>query len=87
MDDDPNTITIDDDDEDVHRQMSKFTADMQGGVAAAKRRSVREMLGDTKEDIYIMDAKYEGNIGRYLNHSCQPNVFVQNVFVDTHDVR
>lgn len=23
----------------------------------------------------------------FLQHSCQPNVFVQNVFVDTHDVR
>ena len=28
-----------------------------------------------------------GNIGRYLNHSCNPNVFVQNCFVDTHDLR
>ncbi|KAK3101842.1 hypothetical protein FSP39_006755 [Pinctada imbricata] len=36
---------------------------------------------------YIMDAKSIGNIGRYLNHSCSPNVFVQNVFVDTHDLR
>ncbi|XP_025086880.1 histone-lysine N-methyltransferase eggless-like isoform X2 [Pomacea canaliculata] len=36
---------------------------------------------------YIMDAKSMGNIGRYLNHSCTPNVFVQNIFVDTHDVR
>ena len=34
-----------------------------------------------------MDAKSIGNIGRYLNHSCNPNVFVQNVFVDTHDLR
>ncbi|XKL69169.1 hypothetical protein PGB90_006938 [Kerria lacca] len=34
-----------------------------------------------------MDAKGSGNIGRYLNHSCMPNVFVQNVFVDTHDLR
>ena len=34
-----------------------------------------------------MDAKQTGNIGRFLNHSCEPNVFVQNVFVDTHDVR
>ncbi|XP_054712461.1 histone-lysine N-methyltransferase SETDB1-like [Uloborus diversus] len=41
-----------------------------------------------KEDgVYIMDAKSKGNIGRYLNHSCNPNVFVQNVFVDTHDLR
>lgn len=36
---------------------------------------------------YVMDAKSTGNIGRYLNHSCSPNVFVQNVFVDTHDLR
>ena len=34
-----------------------------------------------------MDAKSKGNIGRYLNHSCRPNVFVQNCFVDTHDLR
>ncbi len=23
----------------------------------------------------------------YLQHSCSPNLFVQNVFVDTHDLR
>ena len=28
-----------------------------------------------------MDAKVIGNLGRYMNHSCRPNVFVQNVFV------
>ena len=39
------------------------------------------------EDIYIMDAMTQGNIGRYLNHSCDPNVFVQNVFVESHDIR
>ncbi|XP_012939185.1 histone-lysine N-methyltransferase SETDB1 [Aplysia californica] len=38
-------------------------------------------------DCYIMDAKSMGNLGRYLNHSCSPNVFVQNIFVDTHDLR
>ena len=36
---------------------------------------------------YSLDAKKKGNIGRYLNHSCEPNCFVQNVFVDTHDLR
>ena len=30
---------------------------------------------------------FQGNIGRYLNHSCDPNVFVQNVFVESHDLR
>merc|ERR1712083_704100 len=51
-----------------------------------KHKSVRKYFGP-QEDIYIMDAMTEGNIGRYLNHSCDPNVFVQNVFVDSHDLR
>jgi len=51
-----------------------------------KHKSVRKYFGE-KEDIYIMDAMTQGNIGRYLNHSCDPNVFVQNVFVESHDLR
>ena len=34
-----------------------------------------------------MDAKFVGNIGRYFNHSCQPNIFTHTVFLDTHDLR
>ncbi|XP_060865063.1 histone-lysine N-methyltransferase eggless-like [Metopolophium dirhodum] len=37
--------------------------------------------------IYTLDAKVSGNIGRYFNHSCDPNIFIQNVFIDTHDLR
>ncbi|GFQ77203.1 histone-lysine N-methyltransferase SETDB1-B [Trichonephila clavata] len=48
-------------------------------------RSTRSFFGE--DSLYIMDAKSKGNIGRYLNHSCEPNVFVQNVFVKTHDLR
>lgn len=50
------------------------------------RRGTRSYFQDGQA-CYIMDAKSQGNIGRYLNHSCNPNVFVQNVFVDTHDLR
>ena len=39
------------------------------------------------ESVYIMDSKIRGNIGRYINHSCSPNSFIQTVFVDTHDIR
>ena len=39
--------------------------------------SVRTYFGQGEES-YIMDAKKIGNIGRYMNHSCNPNVFVQN---------
>jgi len=49
-------------------------------------KSLRKYFGNN-ESVYVMDAKVSGNIGRYLNHSCSPNVFVQNVFVETHDPR
>ena len=51
-----------------------------------KHTSARKFFGEN-EDVYIMDAKQVGNIGRYMNHSCRPNMFVQNCFVDTHDLR
>ena len=37
--------------------------------------------------MYVLDGKESGNIGRWFNHSCAPNMFVQNVFVDSQDVR
>lgn len=36
---------------------------------------------------YTLDSNVSGNIGRYFNHSCDPNIFIQNVFIDTHDLR
>uniref|UniRef100_A0A2S2PMK8 Histone-lysine N-methyltransferase eggless n=1 Tax=Schizaphis graminum TaxID=13262 RepID=A0A2S2PMK8_SCHGA len=50
------------------------------------RKSVRNYY-DNCNSMYTINAKYNGNIGRYFNHSCNPNLFVQNVFVDTHDLR
>jgi histone-lysine N-methyltransferase SETDB1 len=40
-----------------------------------------------QQEAYIMDAKSWGNIGRWFNHSCTPNIFVQNVFIDTYDLK
>ncbi|XP_059056752.1 histone-lysine N-methyltransferase SETDB1-B [Achroia grisella] len=79
-------ITISDDEE--VREPSSFMAQagMKSNEFVPKYRSVRTLFGED-EACYIMDAKVQGNIGRYLNHSCTPNVFVQNVFVDTHDPR
>ncbi|XP_059758590.1 histone-lysine N-methyltransferase SETDB2 isoform X5 [Balaenoptera ricei] len=36
-------------------------------------------------NVFLLDATKEGNVGRFLNHSCCPNLLVQNVFVETHD--
>jgi len=49
-------------------------------------KSVRKYFGNN-ESAYVINPKFSGNIGRYLNHSCSPNIFVQNIFVDTHDLR
>lgn len=48
-------------------------------------KSVRDFFPD--EDPYVLDAQVCGNIGRFFNHSCDPNMFIQNVFIDTHDLR
>ncbi|XP_063055312.1 histone-lysine N-methyltransferase SETDB1-B isoform X2 [Engraulis encrasicolus] len=57
-----------------------------GGGGDSGPKCTRQFF-DGEESCYIIDAKLEGNLGRYLNHSCSPNLFVQNVFVDTHDLR
>ncbi|KAK7166859.1 hypothetical protein R3I93_006592 [Phoxinus phoxinus] len=37
-----------------------------------------------QDKTYYLDASKEGNVARFINHSCEPNLFIQNVFVDTH---
>ncbi|XP_018425007.1 PREDICTED: histone-lysine N-methyltransferase SETDB2 [Nanorana parkeri] len=39
---------------------------------------------ESEENIWVLDASKEGNVARFLNHSCLPNLFVQPVFVETH---
>ncbi|CAH0548832.1 unnamed protein product [Brassicogethes aeneus] len=80
------TVTISDD-EDEGREVLSFNPKSGTDLdEKSKYNSVRDLFGPS-EEVYIMDAKNAGNIGRFLNHSCSPNVFVQNVFVDTQDPR
>jgi len=43
--------------------------------------AVREFFGAKSLTTYV-DATYVGNVGRLINHSCEPNLFVQPVRVD-----
>ncbi|KAL1502081.1 hypothetical protein ABEB36_007279 [Hypothenemus hampei] len=82
------TVTISDDEDDGREVLSFNPMSKNVDDRKSKYTSVRQLFGpNEKDNIYIMDAKTTGNIGRFLNHSCSPNVFVQNVFVDTHDLR
>ena len=87
---------LDDSDDDFMEENKKrpvrsgfsASAGMQGpkNYQRSTFKSTRKFFGH-QEDAYIMDAKSIGNIGRYLNHCCEPNCFVQSVFIDTHDLR
>ena len=35
----------------------------------------------------IFYTNFKGNLGRYLNHSCNPNLDTQNVIINTADLR
>ncbi|UJR36083.1 hypothetical protein I4U23_028819 [Adineta vaga] len=42
---------------------------------------------EDEESCLILDAKHYGSISRFYNHSCKPNVHIQNVFINSHDIR
>ena len=48
---------------------------------------VRLYHGTADNYCFVMDAKRRGNISRFFNHSCDPNLMVQNVFINSHDLR
>ncbi|KAM9334229.1 histone-lysine N-methyltransferase SETDB2 isoform 2-T2 [Symphorus nematophorus] len=56
------------------------------GVNGTKTTSQKSLKRTMKaEDVNFLDASKEGNVSRFINHSCQPNLFIQNVFTDSHD--
>ncbi|CAD7014873.1 histone-lysine N-methyltransferase eggless [Ceratitis capitata] len=74
------------DEDSQERQVINFNPNADMNEDSARESSIRALFGKD-EACYVMDAKITGNLGRYFNHSCSPNLFVQNVFVDTHDLR
>ncbi|XP_072537024.1 histone-lysine N-methyltransferase SUV39H1-A [Salminus brasiliensis] len=42
---------------------------------------------DYVDDVYTVDAAHCGNISHFVNHSCDPNLQVYNVFIDNLDER
>ncbi|CAL8288387.1 unnamed protein product [Lota lota] len=50
-----------------------------------RAQPVRKRKREEDEDVYYLDATKEGNVARFLNQSCRPNLFTQSVFTDTQD--
>lgn len=67
------------------RDMTKICQNVnKEGIPKPKFRKIHDVLGTHD---FTLDAKRSGNVGRFLNHSCDPNCFAQNVFINTHDLR
>ncbi|XP_029458714.1 histone-lysine N-methyltransferase SETDB2 isoform X2 [Rhinatrema bivittatum] len=62
-----------------------YKASEDSSVSRSEAETNFQRSSTNEEHIYLLDATKEGNVGRFLNHSCCPNLFVQNVFVDTHN--
>lgn len=41
---------------------------------------------DDDEEPYVIDGSLYSNVGKYFNHSCEPNMYIQNVFIESHDL-
>ena len=48
---------------------------------------VDEVDANDDQDMICIDAKWYGNVARFINHSCEPNLEKQSVYVDSHDFR
>lgn len=58
--------------------------DMQAEERSGRDEYLFNLGGD---DEYTIDAGIYGNVGRFLNHSCSPNLYAQNVLYDHADKR
>ncbi|CAG0914813.1 unnamed protein product [Notodromas monacha] len=62
---------------------SKCDGKNEAGEAKPVYRSLSEYLGSS----YVIDCNAYGNIGKFFNHSCEPNMFAQSIFIETQDPR
>lgn len=49
---------------------------------------IRKIVEESSESVpFCIDAAQTGTVARFINHSCHPNLFVQCVLSDHHDIR
>lgn len=44
-------------------------------------------LDNREGDVYCIDARFYGNVSRFINHRCDPNIVPVRVFIDHQDLR
>ncbi|KAL6008333.1 hypothetical protein ACLOJK_033842 [Asimina triloba] len=57
-------------------------------ISSLLSKSQSDALGEVSEDAgFTIDAAQYGNVGRFINHSCSPNLYAQDVLYDHGDKR
>ncbi|KAH8925184.1 SET domain-containing protein [Atractiella rhizophila] len=56
-----------------------------GAQAAEVKSGETDVEDEQVEALYCIDAFHYGNLTRFINHSCEPNVFQSGVYVDDGD--
>ncbi|CAN2391627.1 histone methyltransferase activity (H3-K9 specific) [Pristimantis euphronides] len=69
---------------DLNDEVGYVSVESSSSILHGTKENSDRPESNIEEMIYYLDASSEGNIGRFLNHSCCPNLFVQQVFVETH---
>nr|CAB3241457.1 histone-lysine N-methyltransferase EHMT1 [Phallusia mammillata] len=70
-----------------------FVCDYVGELISDAEADVREDdsylfdLENKDGDMYCIDARSYGNVSRFINHLCEPNLIPIRVFVEHHDIR
>ncbi|XP_076025619.1 histone-lysine N-methyltransferase EHMT1 isoform X2 [Genypterus blacodes] len=70
-----------------------FVCEYVGEIISESEADMREndsylfSLDDKPKDLYCIDARFYGNISRFFNHLCEPNLFACRVFTTHQDLR
>uniref|UniRef100_A0A8C0UCH7 SET domain-containing protein n=1 Tax=Cyanistes caeruleus TaxID=156563 RepID=A0A8C0UCH7_CYACU len=58
-----------------------------GGVLGNLGRGPGDFGGSQDGEVYCIDARYYGNVSRFINHLCDPNIIPVRVFMLHQDLR
>ncbi|XP_067327959.1 histone-lysine N-methyltransferase EHMT1 isoform X2 [Anolis sagrei] len=73
--------------------LGTFVCEYVGELISDSEANVREEdcylfdLGNKDRDVYCIDARFYGNISRFINHFCEPNLIAVRVFMSHQDLR
>uniref|UniRef100_A0AAX7V1V5 Euchromatic histone-lysine N-methyltransferase 1b n=1 Tax=Astatotilapia calliptera TaxID=8154 RepID=A0AAX7V1V5_ASTCA len=65
----------------------EYVGEIISEAEAEMRQNDAYLFSLDDKDLYCIDARFYGNISRFLNHMCEPNLFACRVFTKHQDLR